>query len=147
MFATHTSQLVTTQCYEFVRPGVPHLQSMDYTQSDSRLILSFQMGRCSLAEEEVATLARWINIWNQPGSAKHLILGGAYESPRPNRLRRLSYLTAVIEELGVPRCRFHPDGDWTRFIGVSLTEAAPADVVWLQLRNFPASCAKSQHVL
>ena len=144
MIATHASQVVATQCYEFVRPGTLNSKSWAYTQSDSRMILFFQVGRCSLADEEIATLARWINIWNQPGSERHLTLGGAYETPRPTRLRRLSYLTAVIEELGVPRCRFHPDGDWARFTGVSLTEAAPADVVWLQLRNFPGSSVKPQ---
>lgn len=142
MFATHTSQLATTQCYEFVRPAVLHPLSTGYAQPDSRINLFFQEGRCSLADEETAKLARWIDVWNHPGNEKHLILGGAYESPRATRLRRLNYLTAVIQELGVPRCRFHPDGDWTRFTGVSLTEAAPADVVWLQLRNFPASCVK-----
>lgn len=145
MSAADTSQLVTTQCHEFVRPGSLNLRSMGYTQSDSRMILFFQAGRCSLADEEIATLQRWIKIWNHPSCEKHfLTLGGAYETPRPNRLRRLHYLIVAIEELGVPKCRVHPDGDWTRFTGVSLTEAAPADVVWLQLVSFPAYCGKTQ---
>lgn len=139
--------MAATRLFEFVRPGTLHAQSTGYVPSDSALILSFQEGRCSLADEEIETLARWINIWNQPGSEKHLILGGAYETPRPNRLRRLTYLTAVIEELGVPRDRFHPDEDWTRYTGMSLTEAAPSDVVWLQLRNFPASSASTPAAL
>lgn len=143
MSAIYTSQLVTTQCYEFVRPSILNLQSMGYTQSDSRMILSFQAGRCSLADGEIATLQRWINSWNRPGSEKHLMIGGAYETPRPSRLRRLHYLMVVIEELGVPRSRFYADEDWTRFTGVRLTEAAPADVVWLQLRSFPTSYVKT----
>ena len=137
MSATLPPQLVATRSSEFVRPRSLDAQSMGYTQSDTRIILFFQAGRCSLADEEIATLRRWIDIRNQPGSEKHLIVGGAYETPRPNRLRRLHFLMVVIEELGVPRCRFHQDEDWTRFTGVSLAEAAPADVVWLQSRNYP----------
>ena len=137
MSATQTPQLDATRAGCFVRPRGLDAQSLGYTQSDTRMILFFQAGRCSLADEEIATLRRWIDIRNQPGSEKHLIVGGAYETPRPNRLRRLHYLMVVIEELGVPRCRFHQDEDWTRFTGVSLAEAAPADVVWLQSRNYP----------
>lgn len=134
MFATQTLQVTPTQGHEFVQSNNLNAQSTAYMQaSSSRMILFFQANRCSLANREIATLGQWINTWNHPGSEKQLALGGAYDTPRSNRLRRLSFLTAVIEQLGVPKNRIHPDESWTRFTRGTLEGEAPADVVWLQL--------------
>jgi hypothetical protein len=136
MFATQTLRVAATQGHKFVPSNKLNAQSTAYTQANSsRMILFFQANRCSLADREVATLGQWINTWNHPGSEKRLTLGGAYDTSRSNRLRRLSFLTAVIEQLGVPQNHIHPDESWTKFTGVTLEDDAPADVVWLQLSS------------
>lgn len=144
MFANQTTQSVTTACYEFVRPDTRGIQPLSDLEYKSRMCLAFHENRCSLADDEIAALRQWISGWNHPAREKHLMLGGAYETPRPNRLRRLSYLMVVIQELGIPRDRIHPADDWSRVTGVSSKDTAPADQIWLQLRGFPASWVRTQ---
>lgn len=126
-----------TLIQEFVSPGPSDPLSVAYTSADSKLVLLFEAGRCSLADEEIAALAQWVKSWNHPGNKKHVTLAGASATPRSSRLQRLNYLTNLILELGVPRSRFHPSDDWIKFVGVSTKQAVPPDMVWLQLRSFP----------
>jgi hypothetical protein len=101
-------------------------------------IVFYEAGRCSLTKPEIGALARWVHQWNTPNSRCRLYLGGADETSRANRLRRLSVLLSVLEHLGVDRRRIQVDGEWLRPTRMGIIDDLPADTVWLQVRGFHA---------
>ncbi len=119
--------------------------------AEDTTIVFYEAGRCSLTEPEIGALAHWVHQWNTPNSRCRLYLGGADETSRANRLRRLSVLLSVLEHIGVDRRRIQVDGEWLRPTRMGIIDDLPADTIWLQVRGFhapyvmPASEFSRQH--
>lgn len=102
-------------------------------------IVLFERGKCSLTDSEVSALEQWVCRWYTPnGNCCRLYLGGADETSRANRLRRLSALMSVLEHLGVHRKRIQTDGEWLRPSRLGIIDDLPADSIWLQVKGFDA---------
>lgn len=99
----------------------------------------FESGRCALPEREIEALAHWIKSWNTASSKRHLQIGGAHATSRTNRLRRLGFLMTLLQRLGVPQKRVHPDQDWTTPIRMGSIDDVPVDEVWLTIRESQSS--------
>jgi hypothetical protein len=95
----------------------------------------FGEGECTLPTAEVTALQQWIETWCHSSSNYHVLFGGALETSRTGRLRRLAYLTGELELLGVPKRRIHPDEDWLRPSRMGALDHLPRDAVWLQIRS------------
>jgi len=106
---------------------------------ETSMSVFFEEGRFALPEREIETLAQWIHSWNTTGSKQHLHIGGAYETSRTNRLRRLGFMMTLLQQLGVPQKRLHPEDDWTTSIRMGSMDDVPVDEVWLKLREFQSS--------
>lgn len=106
---------------------------------DSTMSVFFESGRCRLPEPEIEALAHWINSWNTVNSRRHLMIGGAHETSRTNRLRRLGFILSLLQQLGVPQQRVHPDEDWMTPMRMGSMDDVPVDEVWLQLRESQSS--------
>ena len=122
------------------------------TASEDTTIVFFESGKCSLTEAEIGALEQWVHRWNTPNkNYSRLYLGGADETSRANRLRRLSVLMSVLEHLGVHRRWIQADGEWLRPSRMGIIDDLPADSIWLQVRGFhapyamPASEFSRQH--
>ena len=111
------------------------------TPAEDSTIVLYEAGRCSLTEPEIGALAHWVHRWNAPNSRCRLYLGGADETSRANRLRRLSVLLTVLEHLGVDRRRIQVDSEWLRPTRMGIIDDLPADTIWLQVRGFHAQYA------
>jgi hypothetical protein len=107
--------------------------------AEDTTIVFFERGECSLTESEMVALEQWVRQWNTPNrNCWRLYLGGADETSRANRLRRLSVLMSVLEHLGVPRKWIQTDGEWLRPSRMGIIDDLPADTIWLQVREFHA---------
>jgi len=121
------------------------------SSSNESMILFFEAGKCSLSPQEVGALERWVRPWNTPNSRCRLYVGGAEETSRANRLRRLSVLMSVLAGFGVNRKRIQIDADWLLPNRLGIIEDLPSDSMWLQVRGFhepfamPASEFGRQH--
>jgi hypothetical protein len=110
--------------------------------SDDTTIVFFEKGKCSLAGPEIGALEQWVSRWNtQNKKCCRLYLGGADETSRANRLRRLSVLMSVLEHLGVHRKQIQTDEEWLRPSRMGIIADLPADSIWLQVRGFHAPYA------
>jgi hypothetical protein len=95
----------------------------------------FSQGSCSLDERETATLRQWVYAWRNLPAKYQLLLGGACETSRAGRLRRLTWLTHSLDLFGISLKRIHPDEDWLRPTRMGSLDNLPSDIVWLQLRK------------
>lgn len=110
--------------------------------SGDTTIVFFERGKCSLTEPEIDALEKWVRRWNTPKkNCCRLYLGGADETSRANRLRRLSVLLAVLDHLGLDRRRIQVDSEWLRPSRMGIIDDLPADTIWLQVRGFHAPYA------
>lgn len=105
------------------------------TPIEETMIVFFDAGSCSLTNKEIGALAQWVQTWNSPKNRCRLYLGGADETSRANRLRRLSVLTSVLEYLGVPRKAIQADGEWFKASRMGIIDDLPADTIWLQVKG------------
>jgi len=122
-------------------PDRTDLRSTSDTLTPLAMDLSvfFEVEKCSLSMDEIDKLDRWIKQWNRPGSRCWLHLGGAQETSRSNRLRRLGFLMSLLEQLGVPQRRVQTDDDWLKPARMGAIDDLPADVIWMQIRGFDAA--------
>jgi len=94
-------------------------------------ILLFEADQCALAEKELAVLKRWlIDLRSQSKSAK-ITIGGASETPRTGRLRRLHTILNVLSEMGIPPRSIQPEEDWFKPTRMGVIEALPEDLAWI----------------
>lgn len=100
--------------------------------SEERMMVFFEAGKCSLTQPVISTLKHWVHLWNTPSCRRRLNLGGADETSRTNRLRRLSALISVLEDLGVDRRRIQVDSEWLRPTRMGIIDDMPVDAIWLQ---------------
>ena len=110
---------------------------------EETMIVFFEDGKCSLSEREIGALEQWVRRWNSLNCRWRLYLGGADETSRANRLRRLSVLMAALEHLGVARRRIQVDGEWLRATRLGIIDDLPADNIWLQVRGLHAQYVMS----
>ena len=104
------------------------------------MALMFRAGECSLPTQEAEALKQWVSSWRDSPEKFHVLIGGAHETSRAGRLRRLSLLTTLIEQYGTPKKRIHPDEDCLRPSRMGVLDDLPSDMVWLQLQmRSPAS--------
>ncbi len=101
----------------------------------THMTVLFREGECTLLPKEVKTLQQWIETWRHSSSNYHVLFGGAFETSRTGRLRRLAFLTSELEQLGIPRKRIHPDEDWLKPSRMGALDDLPRDAVWLQIRS------------
>lgn len=119
--------------------------------NEETMIVFFDAGRCSLTDKEVTALDAWVHRWNTRNSRCRLYIGGADETSRANRLRRLSVLLSVLAQLGVDRKRIQVDGEWFLPHRLGIIDELPADTIWLEVRGkhepfiLPASEFSRQH--
>lgn len=100
------------------------------------MIVFFDSGKCSLTGGEVCALEKWVRQWNTPRSRCRLHVGGANETSRANRLRRLSVLLSVLAHFGVKRKRIQIDSAWLLPSRMGTIDDLPADTIWLQIGGF-----------
>lgn len=97
------------------------------------MALIFKSGECALLASEAETLRQWVCSWRDSPEKFHVLIGGAFETSRTGRLRRLNWLTTSIEQFGASKKRVHPDEDWLRPSRMGALDDLPPDLVWLQL--------------
>lgn len=107
-------------------------------ETDVRIV--FEAGKCSLNEHEVHRLERWIKQWYTPASKCRLYLGGAEVTSRSNRLRRLGFLMALLEQFGVPQHRVQTDSEWLKPTRMGSIDDLPADAIWMRINGFQPEC-------
>lgn len=117
------------------------LASGSLAPEETTSTVNFEAGRCTLNENEVVKLEKWINRWNEPNSHCRLYVGGANATSRSNQMRRFGFLMSLLEQLGVPKRRIHADDEWLKPIRMGAVDDLPTDVVWLQVRGFHATYA------
>lgn len=99
----------------------------------SNLTVIFEGGKCRLPERETNVLKQWVSSWCSAPQKFHLLIGGALETSRVGRLRRLAWLSNQFELHGVSNKRIHPDEDWLRPSRMGFMDDLPYDLVWLKL--------------
>jgi hypothetical protein len=98
---------------------------------DATTIVFFEAGQCTLTDGEVNALGSWVLQWIVPNRRCQLQLGGAGETSRTNRLRRLSNLLSVLQNLGVNRKQIQIDDEWLKPNRMGTIDDLPADTFWL----------------
>ena len=117
-------------------PALPILCSTDQEKcggQDELLVARFRDGECALSVEQEQHVASWLVGKPVVGSKVGLILGGANQSSRAGRLRRLRGMLLVLGRLGVAARRIWPDIEWIKPARMGALEDMPADTVWLRL--------------
>jgi hypothetical protein len=102
---------------------------------DGLLIARFREGESTLSAEQEQRLASWIVGSPLVNGKVDLILGGARNSSRSGRLRRLHGLLLALGRLGVAARRIWPDIEWTKPARMGAIEDMPEDTVWLRLAD------------
>lgn len=98
---------------------------------DQIAILLFEADQCVLAEKELAVLKRWLIDWRSQAKPGRLVIGGASETPRAGRLRRLHAILNVLAELAIPLRCIQPEEDWFKPTRMGVIEALPEDLAWI----------------
>lgn len=98
----------------------------------------FQAGEANLPDTEVEVLKNWVRCWPSRGSRNVVELGGACESSRTGRLRRLNSILELFAQLGVPSKNVREDEEWTKPSRMGALDDLPADAVWLKLIQSPS---------
>lgn len=99
----------------------------------------FKAGQACLCESETEVLKSWVRGWPSRGRGNLVELGGACESSRAGRLRRLNSILELFAQLGVPSKNIHEDEDWARPSRMGSMDDLPADAVWLKLIESPSA--------
>lgn len=105
------------------------------------MALIFDEGQAYLSSAEAQILKAWIMGWSALRGAKLVTIGGASQTSRAGRLRRVNSLLQVFRQLGVKPQSIQTEADWTQPVRMGSLDDLPADVVWLQL--LPPHQAKS----
>lgn len=61
------------------------------------------------------------------------MIGGAFETSRSGRLRRLNSLLELLVDFGVPSRQINAHEDWLKPSRMGSMNDMPADLVWLQV--------------
>ena len=102
------------------------------TEQLDDMLLFFADGSCALSDSEAQVLRKWVLRWWVAPGKKAVQLGGAAETPRAGRLRRLNTLLVELEQLGIPSHLVKAEGDWFRSTRMGSSDDLPCDVVWLR---------------
>lgn len=75
-------------------------------------ILLFEANQCAPSANELKILKRWLADWRAQPKAKKLVIGGALDTPRAGRLRRLRAILNILKDMGVSMRSIQPVEDW-----------------------------------
>lgn len=98
------------------------------------MALIFEEGQAYLSSAEAKILKAWITAWSALRGPKRITIGGANQTSRAGRLRRVNALLQVFKQLGVMLQSIQIDSDWAKPVRMGSMDDLPADVVWLQLQ-------------
>ena len=101
------------------------------THCNAVTLLFFEVDHCALYAKELEVLTEWLSAWRTRQKGERLIVGGALETPRAGRLRRLQSILKVLEAAGVTSRMMHPLDLWSMPARMGLAESLPADVAWI----------------
>lgn len=101
-------------------------------------ILFFEANASAPSAFERKILEQWLARWRAQPKAKKLVIGGALDTPRAGRLRRLHAILSILKDMGVSLRAIQPVEDWFRPSRMGMTEVLPADMAWIGLSE--ASC-------
>lgn len=99
------------------------------------MVVLFKSGETRLSNDEAEALTNWVRHWPDHLQVSSVSLGGACETSRAGRLRRLYCLLDLLGQLGVRLKNIRQDGDWARPSRMGSMDDLPMDVVWLQLNQ------------
>ncbi len=71
-------------------------------------LLFFEEDHCALSAKEADGLIKWLKAWRTGKKGNKLIVGGALETPRVGRLRRLQSILKVLEVARITSRMMHP---------------------------------------
>lgn len=101
------------------------------TDFNPNTILFFDANQCVPSANELAILKRWLAGWRAQAKAKKLVIGGALDTPRAGRLRRLRVILNVLKDAGISMGCVQPVEDWFVPTRMGMTEVLPADMAWI----------------
>ena len=113
------------------------------TEFNPNTILLFEANACTPSANELETLKRWLAAWRAQPKAKKLVIGGALDTPRAGRLRRLRSILNILKDMGVSMRSIQPVEDWFMPTRMGMTEVLPADVAWIGQSDAPSKPAAS----
>ena len=94
-------------------------------------ILLFEVDQCAPSAHELEILKRWLAAWRAQPKARKLVIGGALDTPRAGRLRRLRAILNILKDMGVSMRSIQPVEDWFMPTRMGMTEVLPADMAWI----------------
>jgi hypothetical protein len=97
------------------------------------MALIFKEGEVYLSNTEAKILKVWITGWAALRGRKLITIGGAHETSRTGRLRRVNSLLQIFWQLGIKPKYVRPAEDLTQPSRMGSMDDLPADVVWLPL--------------
>lgn len=104
--------------------------------------LLFEVNQCAPSATELEILERWLASWRAQPRAKKLVIGGALDTPRAGRLRRLRAILNILQDMGISMRSIQPVEDWFMPTRMGMTEVLPADIAWIGLSDAPSKpCA------
>jgi hypothetical protein len=101
---------------------------------DRNMVFLFEKGQTDLSTAEKSLLRKWLNRRNTAVDSVRVHIGGAFETSRMGRMRRLSSLVHCLAKYGIQRRCLQLDLDWTLPTRVGNTRQLPSDMVWIQIR-------------
>jgi len=105
------------------------------TYCSSVTLLFFEASHCALSAKELEVLTNWLGAWRTMPRGKKFMVGGALETPRVGRLRRLRSVLNVLETAGVTSRMILPLEVWSAPTKMGLVDSLPADVAWIGCRD------------
>ncbi len=108
------------------------------TEFNPNTILLFEANQCVPSANELAILKRWLAGWRAQPKAKKLVIGGALDTPRAGRLRRLRVILNLLKDAGISMRSVQPVEDWFVPTRMGMTEVLPADMAWIGQIDAPS---------
>ena len=100
-------------------------------------LLFFDADQSALSVAELASLKSWITSSQANSTTKVLVVGGALDSSRAGRLRRLQGIRSVVEGMGISLRFTRTLEDRCSPAGWERAESLPTDVAWIGYRDSP----------
>lgn len=98
-------------------------------------LLFFEEDQSALSDTELEILKTWLKKSRSNPATKVLVIGGAFDTPRAGRVRRLDAIRIVLEGMGM--LLFLPPSAEDRCVptGLDVTDSLPTDVAWIGYRD------------
>ena len=117
------------------------MTTRDRAEFTPNTILFFEANACAPTAFERAILEQWLARWRAHPKSNKLVIGGALDTPRAGRLRRLHAILSILKDVGFPLRSVQPSEDWFRPSRMGMTEVLPADMAWIGLSESTCSPA------